>query len=62
MDFTEARGMSGSGISWTICKSAPRSRQIIIIINRFVWHDEVVTSEALGPGSVLVSRERTESL
>jgi len=63
VDFTEARGMSGSGISWTICKSAPRSRQIIIIIiNRFVWHHEVITSEALGPGSVLVSRERTESL
>jgi len=26
LDFTEA--MSGSGISWAICKSAPRSRQI----------------------------------
>ena len=27
LDFTEAR-FSGSGISWAICKSAPRSRQI----------------------------------
>ena len=27
LDFTEAR-VSGSGISWAICKSAPRSRQI----------------------------------
>jgi len=29
LDFTEARD-SGSGISWNICKSAPRSRQITI--------------------------------
>ena len=29
LDFTEARdSVSGSGISWAICKSAPRSRQI----------------------------------
>jgi len=35
---------------------------IIIIINRFVWRHKVVTLEALGPGSVLVSRERTESM
>jgi len=35
---------------------------IIIIINRFVQRHKVVTSEALGPGSVLVSRERRESL
>ena len=28
MDFTEARDMSGNGISWAICKSASRSRQI----------------------------------
>ena len=35
---------------------------IVIIINRFVQLLKVVTSEALGPGSVLVSRERTESL
>jgi len=28
--FTEARDMSGSGISRAICKSAPRSRQIIM--------------------------------
>ena len=28
LDFTEARDMSGSGISWDICKSAPHSRQI----------------------------------
>ena len=34
----------------------------IIIINRFVSRHKVVTSEALGPGSVLVSRERRESL
>jgi len=27
LDFTEARD-SGSGMSWAICKSAPRSRQI----------------------------------
>ena len=29
LDFTEARDktVSGSGISWAICKSAPRSRQ-----------------------------------
>jgi len=26
------------------------------------WRHKVVTSEALGPGSVLVSRERRESL
>jgi len=35
---------------------------IIIIINRFVKRHEVVTSEALGPGSVLVSRGRRGSL
>jgi len=30
LDFTEARDtVSGSGISWAICKSAPSSRQII---------------------------------
>jgi len=28
LDFSEARDNEGSGISWTICKSAPRSRQI----------------------------------
>ena len=28
LDFTEARDVSGSGINWAICKSAPRSRQI----------------------------------
>jgi len=28
LDFTEARAVSGSGISWAICKSASRSRQI----------------------------------
>ena len=28
LDFTGAREMSGSGISWAICKSATRSRQI----------------------------------
>ena len=28
LDFTEARTVSGSGISWAVCKSAPRSRQI----------------------------------
>jgi len=28
LDFTEARDMGGSGISWAICKSAPHSRQI----------------------------------
>ena len=27
LDFTEARD-SGTGISWAVCKSAPRSRQI----------------------------------
>jgi len=35
---------------------------IIIVINRFVQYQKVVTSDALGPGSVLVSRERRESL
>ena len=35
---------------------------IIIIINRFVLRHKVVTSESLGPGSVLVSRERREDL
>ena len=35
---------------------------IIIIINRFVQCHKVVTSDALGPGSVLVNRERRESL
>jgi len=35
---------------------------IIIIIDRFVQRHKVVTSEALGPGSVLVSRERRENL
>jgi len=34
----------------------------IIIINRFIQRHKFVTSEALGPGSVLVSRERRESL
>ena len=33
----------------------------IIIIDRFVQRNKVVTSEALGPGSVLVSRGRRES-
>ena len=33
---------------------------IIIIINRFVLHNKFVTSEALRPGSVLVSRERRD--
>jgi len=28
LDFSEAKTVSGSGISWAICKSAPRSRQI----------------------------------
>ena len=28
LDFTEAETVSGSGISWAVCKSAPRSRQI----------------------------------
>jgi len=28
LDFTEAREVSGSGISWAICKSAPSSRPI----------------------------------
>jgi len=28
LDFCEARTVSGSGISWAVCKSAPRSRQI----------------------------------
>jgi len=35
---------------------------MIIIINRFVKRHKVVTSEALGAGSMLVSRERRESL
>jgi len=35
---------------------------IIIIINRFILHHKVATSEALGPDSVLVSRGRRESL
>jgi len=35
---------------------------IIIIMNRFVQRHEVVTLEALGAGSVLVSGERRESL
>jgi len=34
----------------------------IIIINRFILHHKVATSEALGPDSVLVSRGRRESL
>jgi len=28
VDFAEARAVSGSGISWAVCKPAPRSRQI----------------------------------
>ena len=28
LDFIEAKDSSGSGISWAICKSAPRCRQI----------------------------------
>ena len=28
LDFTEATDVSGSGISWAACKSAPRSRQL----------------------------------
>ena len=32
------------------------------VVNRFVQRHKVVTLEALGPGSVLVSRERRESL
>jgi len=35
---------------------------IITTINRFVQRHKVATSEALGPGSVLVSRGRKESL
>ena len=46
-------------ISWSILGVMPI---IIIIINRFVQCHKVVTSDALGPGSVLVSRERRESL
>jgi len=41
------------------------SMQQIIIrrrINRFVWRHKVRTLEALRPGSVLLSRGRTESL
>ena len=34
----------------------------IIIINTFVYRHKVVTSETLGPGSVLVSRGRRKSL
>jgi len=34
----------------------------IIIIHGFVKRHKVVTSEALGPGSVLLSRGRKESL
>jgi len=37
-------------------------KKIIIIINRFVQRHKVVTSEALWLGSVLVSRERRESM
>jgi len=33
---------------------------IIIIINVFVWRHKVITSEALGPGSVLLSRGKRE--
>jgi len=36
--------------------------KIIVIINRFVLRQNVVTSEALGPCNVLVSRGRRESL
>jgi len=35
---------------------------MMIIINRFVQRHKVVTSEALGPDSMLVSRGRRESL
>jgi len=28
LDLLKQQAVSGSGISWTICKSAPRSRQI----------------------------------
>jgi len=34
---------------------------IIIIINIFVWRHKVVTSEALGPGSVLLRSGKRES-
>ena len=34
----------------------------VVIINRFVYCQKVVTLEVLGPGSVLVSRGRRESL
>jgi len=30
LDFTEARTVSGSGSSWTVCKSAPHSKQMTI--------------------------------
>ena len=33
----------------------------VVIINRFVYCQKVVTLEVLGPGSVLVSRGRRES-
>jgi len=39
-----------------------RGQKIITIISRFVLCHKVVTSEVLRPGSVLVSRERRESL
>jgi len=35
---------------------------MIIIINRLVYRHKIVTSEALGAGSVSVSGERRESL
>jgi len=34
---------------------------IIIIINIFLWCHKVVTSEALGPGSVILRRGKRES-
>jgi len=34
--------------------------ELIIIINIFIWHHKVITSEALGPGGMLLARGKRD--
>ena len=48
LNFSEARDSEGSGISWTICKSTPRSRQITTLAPHhsvFYWPDALPAAQ-----------------
>jgi len=53
---------AGSATLSAYVGSCRLARLRIIIINRFVLHHKAITSEALGTGSMLVSRGRSDSL